>query len=1114
MHSAIHACLRRRAALCGLVPFALAALACSAPARNGPPRPAGAAAPQPAPVYPAQDRLSLILPAGTYVRLVVVPAPDGSVVRRTGPDGTTDETVLPPALTDAPQHLSWVSEAAGEYRWTVVARHPRAAGGAVALGLDEERPQGPCDMTRTRAERDLWSGRVDLEENPGAAAQARFATAVPAAEQVGELPAVLGALLGQADAARQMAEGAAGSAAGLAAEAEKLFARALELARALGAARDEAAALQGLAVLQPSSRIAAALGPALERERQAGDESAQADTLQWLGYELKKGSDPRGDLTAYRAALALEERRGAIGDLSSIYCEIGGILGLQGDLDAARHALGISSELARQAGDVEGEARALRFSAELEINLSELQAANEDLAQARKLLARRSAGNDLVGVLNDSGMVLSYLGKYKPAQQWYEEALAQSSRVGDAEGIVAATLGIGEALEATGQREAAAARFETALELSRAHSRRDLDVRALYDLGRVHREMGQPARAVQELQSAIALESRDHPQRQAQLLCDLAKAYAQAGRPEDAEMDFEQALHLVRRSPIVAAEAWAGLAKLRRDRGELPAARTAADNALDLAERVRTAVIRPDERVTFLASLRRYFELSVDLLMRLDAREPAAGHAAEALAVSEKARARGLLDLLAKERVDLRRGISPQLKQRETETSERIAKLARRLSSTVASSSPDPEVQQLAHQLDQAEDEELQVNATIVQQRPAYAALLPQRTLGLEEIQDKLDADSALLEYFLGDDTSYLFVVTREGLTSHALAPRATLAALVEEVRTGMAREPGKGAHQLAEDSYKLYVALLRPAAGELAGKSHLIVAPDGPLYALSFEALLTRPPPAAGAPRRELAYLIRDRSVSYAPSASVLAVLLATRRDNSGGAGGGAAGKAFVGFGDPQVPPAAFAATRGGAAPPPQNSPAAMPALPGARDEVNRIAQLFPGDAMVFTGAEATEQEVKTNPMIGSARYLHFAVHGSLDENEPESSGLRLAAAHPSDPADSGLLQVREVFDLDLRANLVVLSACQTGVGQQVSGEGIIGMTRAFLYAGAQSVVVSLWQVDDQSTAKLMVSFYRNLQQTGDRAAALQRAKLDLLDSDYSPPYYWAPFVLVGLAR
>jgi CHAT domain-containing protein/Tfp pilus assembly protein PilF len=1105
--SAIHACLRR-AALCALAPVALGALAALVlparlPARSGPPRSAGDGEPRPAAVYSAQDRLSLTLPARTYVRLVVVPSPDGSVVRRTGPDGKTDQTILAPDSTDAPQHLSWVNEAAGEYRWTVAARDPRAVGGAVAIGLDEERPQGPCDATRTRAERELWSGRLDLEGNRFAAAHARFTADVPAAEQVGELPAVLGALLGQADAARQMAAGPAAAAA-----AEKLFARALELARALGAARDEAAALQGLAVMQPPSRIAAALGPALERERQAGDESAQVETLQWLGYELKKGSDPRGGLTAYRAALALEERRGGVAGLASIYCEIGGILGLQGDLDAARHALGISDELARQAGDLPGEARALRFSAELEINLGELQAANEDLAQARTLLAQSGASDDLASVLNDSGMVLFYLNKPKPAQQRYEEALAQSTATDDAEGIAAATLGLGEILAAAEQRDAAVARFETALELSHARGRSDLEVRALYDLGGVHRQMGQPARAVRELQSAIALEPPDHPQRQAQLSYDLGRCYEKAGRLADADTAFKQAIQLVRHSPIVAAAAWAGLARLRRDRGELSAARTAAENALDLAERVRTAVIRPDQRVSFLASLRGYFELSVDLLMRLDAREPAAGHAAEALAVSEKARARGLLDLLARERVDVSRGISPQLKQREAETAERIARLDRRLSSVADSGSPDPEVQQLAHQLAQAEDEELHVDATIVQQRPAYAALVPQRTLGLAEIQGKLDADSALLEYFLGDEASYLFVVTRQGLTSHVLAPRAKLATQVEEVRTGMAADSSRGAHRLAQGSYDLYVELLRPAAGELAGKSHLIVAPDGPLYALSFEALLTRPPPAAGAPRRELAYLIRERSVSYAPSASVLAVLLATRRD---GAGGGPAGKAFVGFGDPQIPPAGFAATRGGATPPPQDGPAAMPALPGARSEVSRIAQLFPGDAAVFTGAAATESEVRTNPLVGSARYLHFAVHGSLDENEPESSGLRLAAAGP---ADDGLLQVREIFDLDLCANLVVLSACQTGVGQQVSGEGIIGMTRAFLYAGAQSVVVSLWQVDDQSTAELMVSFYRHLQQTGDRAAALRLAKLHLLDLGYSHPYYWAPFVLVGLAR
>jgi CHAT domain-containing protein len=294
-----------------------------------------------------------------------------------------------------------------------------------------------------------------------------------------------------------------------------------------------------------------------------------------------------------------------------------------------------------------------------------------------------------------------------------------------------------------------------------------------------------------------------------------------------------------------------------------------------------------------------------------------------------------------------------------------------------------------------------------------------------------------------------------------------------------------------AADAYELYRLLLLPAAAELRDKPRLILAPDGPLNSLSFEALLTNPVEGSAAARRDLPFLLRDRSVSYIPSASVLAQLLAQRRPGALAAG---ESKLFVGFGDPEPGPSRT--------------------LAAARDEVRRIASSFPAEqTLTFLGPEASEENVKNSAAVKSARYLHFATHGLLDESTPELSGLRLA--HAADTADDGLLQVRDVFNLELHADLVVLSACQTGMGKEVSGEGVIGMTRAFLYAGAASVLVSLWRVDDESTADLMVSFYRHLERTGDKSEALRLGKLDLIDrSPYYQPYYWAPFILVGEAQ
>jgi CHAT domain-containing protein len=246
-------------------------------------------------------------------------------------------------------------------------------------------------------------------------------------------------------------------------------------------------------------------------------------------------------------------------------------------------------------------------------------------------------------------------------------------------------------------------------------------------------------------------------------------------------------------------------------------------------------------------------------------------------------------------------------------------------------------------------------------------------------------------------------------------------------------------------------------------------------------------------------------------PSAGVLAEL-AMPRESRERQETAEAPKRFIGFADP-VPTMA-------AAQPPHvlrsatNSPAELPRLLESRREVTGIAGLYPpGESQLFLNGAATEENVKNNPLLRTARRIHFATHGFLDEKRPELSGLVLSRGAGS--REDGLLQVYEIFNLELDADLVVLSACDTGLGAMVSGEGLIGVTRALLYAGARSVVVSLWQVDDDSTPDLMISFYRHLDQDADKAESLRLAKLEMIrQGRFSHPFYWAPFILLGEPR
>jgi CHAT domain-containing protein/Tfp pilus assembly protein PilF len=1021
--------------------------------------------------------LRLTLPPATYVRLAILSTAPDLVVREVAPDGRPGEELQLPGGGIEPARLSWVTARAGEHRWIVEPRNPQGPPASHAITLEEQRPAGPCDEARLRAERAVLAARQELNgPRPDAAARARalLEPALAGAARAGERNAVLAVQLelAQAAARQQAADGV------------KLYESALDLARQLGDRPAEAEALQGLADVLPDPRKLESLRAALEIRRQLGDEVGEASLLYLIGYHYKNHGKLEEAQQSYRQALALQWRNDDAGNQAWTLGELGALCGRLGDPDRARGYLGVGLERAKQAGDLEAQAFALRESARLDIDMGELQTAYREYVQAHDLLAAAGSGTELAWALEGVAASLMYLGEPEKARQRYGEALREFTTQRDPKGQAWALLGIGSAFAVEHDTHRALENFEMALQLIRANGIPGLEGLTLYDLGRIHRELHQPREAIAELEKAVSLEASDSQLRQAQALVELAMAYRQAGDVARAGSAFEQAVRLSPRAPVVEASAQAGLARLERDRGNLAAARSAIARAIEITEELRAGVIRPDQRVAFLASRRSYYEFYVDLLMRLHRLEPGAGHDAEALAASEQARARGLLDLMANERVDVRHGIPQDLKLRETAVGAHIARLQTRLWSESQALTV-TETRRLARELDVAEEEERDLEAEIRRSQPAYASVRSPQPLPLREIQRILDEGTALLEFFVADDNSYLFVVTHRGLAVHSLPPRAELLPLLESVNAAVRHDSRLRAKRYVEDAYRLYQLLVLPAAGELRDK--LLVAPDGPLYSLSFEALLTGPVPDGSAAPRSLPFLIRQRSVSYVPSASILAQLLNEHRPGREAG----SGKLFVGFGDPG----------GGFSRP----------LPAARDEVSRIAGLFPaGQAVLFLGSDATEESVKTSPLVTTARHLHFASHGLLDETIPERSGLQLA--HVS-PLEDGLLQVREVFNLELHADLVVLSACKTGLGKEVSGEGVIGMARAFLYAGAGSIMVSLWQVDDESTADLMVSFYRNLQELGDKSEALRRAKIESIDnSRYVHPYFWAPFILVGL--
>lgn len=1062
--------------------------------------------------------------AGDYVRVTVSQTGADVAVRLLAPSGAEIMAADGVGGRKEPELLSWIARESGDFRLAVT---PHEAGGTgrYEVVLEELRPAGAGDEDRVEAERassegSHWWTRQDEESRRKALAA--FTRAAPLWRSAGDR-------IKETDSLNQI--GICHQRLGNTDTAVATYEKALALAQEIGYRMGEAEARNNLAII----------------------------------YDVQF-KDPRA-LSYYESALAIYEAEGKLNEVSSTLCNLGLYWNQRGEFGRAIDVFNRALELKRSLGERVGEARVLaglamarraeepkvalelfgqaleRLEGEEDIQAEahvthgmastyllqgELQKAIELFTRALDLFQVLGAQIYEGMVLNSLGTTALYLGNLDEAKKRYDQALEIHRKVKNPLWEAYTLRDIGWYHSLRGEPEIALQHYAQGLEISRAQKDETGQAAGLHGLGRNRLALKDPGQAAKDLEAAIAIYRKRTNFSEVGALLDLGRAWQALAEPEKAAESFRLALDFSRQrhSRITEAVAQAAMARLERDRGNLPAAASALEEALKIIESVRPKLASQRLRISFFASRREYYDLYVDLRMRMHERDPKAGHLAAAFAASEQGRGRALLDLLAEGRIDVRKGITPELKQRETEISSRVSSLQSQLLSDL-SQGKGTRTAQIEAELVRAEEERERLEWQIRQEHHRYASVRSPSPLALDSIQELLDERTALLEFSVGQERSFLFVVTRGGVAGYPLPPAAELAELVETMRRGVQERGRRLFQSYADAASRLYEILIRPAEPLLGDRPNLIISPDGPLLQLSFEALLTAPPAGSGSAAGgygSLPYLILDRSVSYVPSASILAELQEPRPASAETA----TSKLFLGFGAPDY---------GAASRAPENRPAGTPSapaapegslaqtfrdsgllnpqpLPASREEVSRIAGLYPSDRVqLYLDGQASEANVKANPFLKDARLIHFAVHGFVNEKEPELSGLLLSLN--GDPRENGLLQTYEIFNLELNADLVVLSACDTGLGKNVTGEGLIGVTRALLYAGAASVVVSLWQVGDTSTSDLMVRFYRHLNETGDRAEALRLSKLELIrEGRFDHPNNWAPFILIGQPR
>ena len=775
--------------------------------------------------------------------------------------------------------------------------------------------------------------------------------------------------------------------------------------------------------------------------------------------------------------------------------------------------------------------------------LGEWQQALENYEQALRLY-EVGAPSETAKTLDNIGEVYVVLGDFERARDYYERARLSAGKSKDARAEANVLNHIGQLYVLEGKLFEAVSHFKQALAL-----REDDPAKAntLTNLGMVHFLQGNPGKALEAYQSALKLiESSEDRRALGLVLQRMGEAHGLLGEPAKALEALNRALPLWkslvdRRSEAATLHA---IAVTEREQGNLSEALKRSQESLNIIESLRTKVASQRLRSSFFASQQDHYELYIDIRMRLYRRDNSAEHLAATLQASEQSRARSLVDILTEARANISRGIGEELAKREREAQQRVNDKARVQMELLSRKHSKDEAEIIQREVSEAIAEYDAVKARIRASSPAYAQLTQPQSLTLAEMQQLLDDETLLLEYFLGEERSYLWLVSRTSITGvDSLPNRAEIERTAEAFykpltqppssrpnnRSGTRTKKGVSASQRTHAA-ALSQMLLGPIADRI-GKKRLLIVGDGVLQYLPFGALpVPVRPDKVGQKRLQSwlpvtsPYLIEEHEITYVPSASTLAVLRseADAREPGPLSVTVIADPVFTTDDDRWKSISQTATATGSSlaklpAPNPSESRTRsglkLVRLWATQHEADAIEAMLPkGRTEISLGFKASRATV-----IGLQdqrhRIVHFATHGDLNTEHPELSSIVLSLVDSAGRPQDGFLRLHDIYNLRLPADLIVLSACSTGLGRIIKGEGLIGLTRGFMHAGSPRVVASLWRVDDLGTKELMKRFYQHMTKEGMAPPlALRQSQVEMLrHKHWQSPYHWAGFVLQG---
>ncbi|MGH9768037.1 MAG: CHAT domain-containing tetratricopeptide repeat protein [Blastocatellia bacterium] len=893
---------------------------------------------------------------------------------------------------------------------------------------------------------------------------------------------------------------------------------------------------------------------ALPLWRTAGNKRKEAETLSNLGYLYYNylGDSLKAREYHEQEAPLQHELRDEFSEAIA-WNNLGYAYKSLGDLSKAEEAVNKSLQLHRIAGRQENVGVELDTLGMIYRQQGKWEQAIEHCQQALAIFREIKNAHHISVALSVLGNIYSDLGDYSRALDYSIQSLEVARSANDHLRVMAGLNEMAIRHFYLLEYEKAEMFYTQAVDLARKLRNRRYEGAILTSLGNLYKKLKDNTKAREAFEKALPLtQSTANPQAGCDVWKELGLMTYLSGDKQKGKTMIETALSLARAAQYRRGEITAlnDLALVERFDGNFKQARAYAEEAIGLAESLRTNVIDQTLRASWRASLQLLYENYIDLLMSSQSEK----NVITALQASEQSRARSLLELLAESRANIYQGVEPGLLQKERSLRQQLnAKAAARdnlANHRHSAGSAETISRQIAELTDQLKEVERQIRTS----SPRYAALTQPQPLNTVEIQGLLDDRTVLLEFAFGEKQSWMWAVTPSAVASFQLPPRQDIEAAARMFYGLLtARQPNNQessiqyAARVADADAKFQTEasalsrmLLSPVASKLnlewKGKRLVIVA-SGALEYLPFAALPVPPVPEAGAKAAEGYHpLIADHEIVILPSASVLAAI----RSEFAGRRKAARTLAILAdpvfdANDPRVAMAARKRESGGklvvsvrsgqvSSSSPESNPELMRSarsfnragfshLPFSGKEAEVIAAFIPKAKLLKATGFKANRATATSGELSRYRIVHFATHGLLNSEYPELSGLVLSLVDENGAAQDGFLRMNEIYNLRLPVDVVVLSACQTALGKEIRGEGLVGLTRGFMYAGAERVVASLWQVDDLATAELMKRFYRGMLKDGMRpAAALRAAQLEMMRQNrWTSPYFWAGFTMQG---